>query len=135
MKLMTKLKLSELEDDIEVGRDGSVDENWTVGELKHEIINLGESHHKHTDWCTLKPETWRPDAESMISQYIENEYQDMYEDWDERANDCITPEHIAKIQAVLDDAFKDGHATQYWSYDKPVEIDILPTPAPKEGEA
>ncbi|MNV92210.1 hypothetical protein D3C71_1867810 [compost metagenome] len=52
----------------------------------------------------------------------------MYEDWDERARDCIKPEHIEKIQAVLDEAFKGGYETEYWTYVNPVEIDIRPTP-------
>lgn len=128
-----KLKLSKLDDEVEIAREDS----WhilTVGQLKHEMQNLGEPHHKHNDWYTLKGAQWRPDAEAMIERHIELEADDMYEGWYDRAWDCINPEHIEKIQVILDQAFEDGHATNYWNYDQPVEIDILPTTAPKEGD-
>ncbi|OAB36994.1 hypothetical protein PMSD_09970 [Paenibacillus macquariensis subsp. defensor] len=125
MNEQAKLKLSEIDDDIEIGRyDTNV--RYTVAELKREIIELGESHHKNDDWHILIGQTWVPSAKRMIENYIENECDDMYEDWDERANDCITLEHQQRIQAVLDEAFSTGHATDYWTFDKPVEIDIKP---------
>lgn len=59
----------------------------------------------------------------IIEQFIENEYNNgMYEGWDERANDCIKPDQIDSIQAVLNEAFSRGYATQYWMLDGPEVI-------------
>ena len=123
--MTTVLKLSELDDAAELGRE---DQNtiYTVADLKREIIELGEPHHLYDDWYTVIPQKWRPDAKYMLESYIENEYQEMYEDWDERAMDCITDEVARQIQAILDKAFSSGHATDYWTFDKKVEIDIIP---------
>jgi len=117
------LKLSEMPDDIEVGREG-VNCKYTVAELKREIIELGEPHHEYSDWYTVKNQRWQPDAEGMIENYIESQRDDMYEDWDERAYDCLDDEVKARIQAILDEAFSGGYATEYWTFEQPVEIDI-----------
>jgi len=75
-------------------------------------------------WYVCTEQRWGPNAKYMIDTYIEQEYDRMYEDWDDRARDCIKQEHIDKIQAVLEDAFKGDHATKYWTLDGPeVEID------------
>lgn len=123
---MEKLKLSTLNDDVEVS---SMDTHiiYKVAELIVEITVLGEEHHLTNNWYTTKRKKWKPSAETMIESYIESEYDDMYEDWDERANDCITDEVKSKIQSILDEAFKDDYATVYWTYEEPVEIDIFPT--------
>jgi hypothetical protein len=129
---MTKLKLSELPDDVEV----SVEEShtvYTVAELKREITELGEPHHESSNWYTIKRQRWQPSAKSMIEHYIECIYDEMYEDWDERAWECIKPEQIERIQAVLDEAFDSDYATAYWTYDKPVEIDIFPPDSEKSA--
>ncbi|MGC5327002.1 hypothetical protein [Brevibacillus sp. SYSU BS000544] len=119
------LKLSELADDVEIGREEhSV--KYTVAELKREITELGEPHHENNDWFTVKPERWQPSAERMIEVYLDNEYQDMYEDWDERANDCFTDDVKQRIQAILDEAFSSSYATDYWTFEQPVLIDIKP---------
>lgn len=121
-----KLKLSELADDVEL----SVEETstvYTVAELKREILELGESHHNTPNWCTVVRQRWLPSANNMLDTYIENEHQDLYEDWDERAWDIVVEHDLEKkIQSLLDEAFKDDFATSYWTYDKPVEIDIYP---------
>jgi hypothetical protein len=114
---MAKVLLSEISDDTMLSYEDS-HETVTALELR-QMIAAGEIKPLDHTWIVAEPKVWKPDAEYMIIQYIENEYQDMYEDWDERANDCIKPEHIAKIQAVLDEAFSDGHATQYWMLDGP----------------
>lgn len=123
---MGKLKLSQLADDIEI----SIEEShtvYTVAELKHEIIELGEAHHESSNWYTIKRQRWSPDARYMLERYIEDVYDEMYEDWDERANDCITDEVVKKIQEILDEAFKGDSVAVYWTYEQPVEIDIYPT--------
>lgn len=123
---MGKLKLSQLNDDVEV----SVEETstvYTVAELKREILELGEPHYKTEGWYTVKRENWQPSAHSMIESYIENEYQEMYEDWNERAWDCVMNYGLVdKIQSMLDETFKSDYATRYWTYEEPVEIDIFP---------
>ncbi|MFY0521419.1 hypothetical protein ACOMCU_26920 [Lysinibacillus sp. UGB7] len=120
------LKLSELADDVEV----SVEESntvYTVAELKREILELDEPHHKTPNWSTVIRQKWSPCANSMLDSYIDNEYQEMYEDWDDRAWDMVAKHDLEnKIQALLDEAFESDYATAYWTYDKPVEIDIYP---------
>ena len=122
---MKQLKLSELHDDIELSIEESTTV-YTVAELKWEITELGEPHHESSNWYTIKRERWNPNARYMIDSYIENEQDSMYEDWDERAMDCVTDEVVSKIQAILDEAFKGDYATAYWTYEEPVEIDVFP---------
>ncbi|MFW5438863.1 hypothetical protein [Paenibacillus apiarius] len=119
------LKLSELADDVEIGREEH-NRIYTVAELKREIIELGEPHHEYKHWHTVEHQRWQPSAKRMIENYIEDEYQDMYEDWDERAHDCITDEVEKRIQGILDEAFSGDHATAYWTFEEPVMIDIYP---------
>lgn len=119
-------KLSELSNEIEL----CVEESsiiYTVAELKREILELGEPHHETDTWFIIKKKKWKPDVVRMVEQYIENEYDDMYEDWDERAMECMTDEHLNKIQEILNEAFKGEDATVYWSYEESVEIDIFPS--------
>lgn len=118
------LKLSQLADDVQIGREEH-NTKYTVAELKREIIEFGEPHHEYT-WYTIKMHRWHPDAEYMLNTYIDQEYDEMYEDWDERARDCITDEVKQRIQAILDEAFSSDHATVYWTFEEPVEIDIYP---------
>lgn len=122
---MEKLKLSQLSDDVEV----SIEETstvYTVAELKAEILD-GEPHHESPNWYTVTRKRWVPDAHSMFDRYIDCERDDLYEDWDERAWDCIEKESaVTKVQKILDEVFKGDHATAYWTYENPVEIDIFP---------
>jgi hypothetical protein len=122
---MSKLKLSQLPDSTEISAEDS-NSVYTVKELKREILEFGEPHHETGSWYTLQHKRWHPSAASMIESYIESEYCDMYEDWDERANDCITQDVVNKVQSILNEAFKGDSATEYWSYIDPVEIDIFP---------
>lgn len=122
---MEKLKLSQLNDDVEISIEES-NSVYTVAELKREILELGEEHHKSDNWYTIIRKQWKPSAINMIRDYIEREYDDMYEDWDERAMDCVSDTVVANIQTILDEAFESDYATAYWIYDKPVEIDIFP---------
>lgn len=122
---MEKLKLSRLNDDIEI----SIEESstvYTVAELKREILELGEPHHESDNWYTVIRKKWSPDAQFMLERYIDSEQDNMYENWDNRAWDCVSKGVIGKIQEVLDEAFKSDYATAYWEYDQPVEIDIFP---------
>lgn len=120
---MTELKLSQLADDVEISNDSTL-RIWTVEELKHEILNYGDD--STGQWFTTKRKKWRPCAQSMIEGYIENQADQMYEDWDERAKDCISDVLIQNIQTLLNEAFEGDEATVYWEWDKPVEIDISP---------
>jgi uncharacterized protein YdaL len=131
VQVRTILKLSSLPDYVEVSAldSGTV---YTVKELKDEILRLGEPHHLTKGWHLIERKRWNPSAANMVESYIDSEYCEMYENWDERANDCMTKEVIQKIQDVLDEAFKGDHATAYWSYEEPIEIDILP---PEDKEA
>ncbi|HAM79579.1 MAG TPA: hypothetical protein DCO80_02065 [Ornithinibacillus sp.] len=127
MQVVKRLKLSELADDVEV----SIEESstvYTVAELKHEILEIGEPHHESSNWYTITRKRWKPNAMHMVENYIEREYDEMYEDWDSRAMDCLTDEVVSKIQSILDKAFEGDYATLYWTCEDRVEIDIQPPP-------
>jgi len=82
---------------------------------------------------TTVRQKWTPSAERMIESYIENEACDMYEDWDDRAWECIDKRGLVEeFQNWLDAAFSTGYATDYWTYDKSVIIDILPPKVEQE---
>lgn len=122
---MEKIKLSMLADDVEV----SIEESstvYTVAELKAEIIELGEEHHLSTNWHTVVRHKWEPCAESMIDNYLENESCDLYEDFYSASMGEMSKGAIEKIQSVLDEVFKNNSVCDYWTYEKPVEIDIFP---------
>ncbi|GEM04135.1 hypothetical protein HMI01_11230 [Halolactibacillus miurensis] len=128
---MKKLKLSELDDDVEIGIDGAQSVQ-TVAELKQEINLYGAPIHDSDEWFVLIRRRWNPNAQTMLEYYIDNEEGDMYEDWYEQAWDCISDGVIEKIQTILDEAFSGDYATAYWTYENPVEIDVFPKS--EEGE-
>jgi hypothetical protein len=122
---MAKLKLSELSNDIEV----SIEESstvYSVAELKREIMKLGEEHHLSTNWYTVIRRKWQPCAETMIDSYLESESCDLYEDFYSVAMGEMQKVAIDKIQTILDETFKSSSTSDYWVYDKPVEIDVFP---------
>lgn len=116
---MSEVKLSQLSNDTEIAYEES-GFTITVGELK-KLIKDGE--YDGETYYTIQHRKWQPSAKGMIDNYIENEGQEMYEDWEDNANQCITPDHIAAIQAVLDQAFEGDFATAYWTHEKEVLID------------
>lgn len=124
---MGKLKLSQLDNGVQIANEFHTI-NSEVGELKDDIIEHNTPYHNvKGDWFVITPAKWEPNAKDMLDGYIESIYQEMYEDWDDRAWNCITDEVINKIQKILDETF-DEATTNYWEFDfsKPVEIDIRP---------
>ncbi|MDQ6418690.1 hypothetical protein RB620_04485 [Paenibacillus sp. LHD-117] len=120
VKVKETVKLSELPEGALLSYE---DAHFTVSpsELRQRIAD-GESFEPHT-WYVAVEQRWKADAKHMIERYIEDEYDNgMYEDWDNRAKDCLRPEHFERIQAVLDEAFKDDYATKYWMLDGPEVI-------------
>ncbi|MCA1066091.1 hypothetical protein QTG56_25625 (plasmid) [Rossellomorea sp. AcN35-11] len=122
---MDKLKLSELEDDVEVAVEDS-HTVYTVAELKKEIIEMGEESHLSNNWYTIKKRRWEPDAGTMVENYLENESCDLYEDFYSVSMDEMEKGAIERIQSILDETFKSKSICSYWTYEKPVEIDVLP---------
>lgn len=124
-------KLSELKNDVEVSYEyGDV---YTVGELKAALLDpMSDDEFSHRQWYIIERKRWHPSAQSMIDDYIESESHDMYEEWEESATDCITPDHVAAIQAVLDKAFEGDFATEYWTLAEEIKIDVSPK---SEGES
>ena len=122
-----KLKLSQLDDDVQVSceRETSV---YTAGELKREIREFNKPINEDDKWYVVSPAKWKPDAREMLENYIEYEYQDMYEDWDERALDSLDKGMLETIQGILENTFGLS-VTDYWKYDfdKPVVIDVFQT--------
>jgi|GEM_PF-6160934 len=92
----------------------------TVAELKEELKKDDDTTIR--TWYVAQSQSWAPDANRMITDYIENEYQEMYEDWDDRANECVTDEVVKKIQTILDKAFESDSVKQYWTLEKKIEI-------------
>lgn len=122
------VKLSELDDSIEIANErGSL---YRVCEIKAETEKFNEDFSDTTcygKWYIAEPATWKPDAKWMFERYIDCEYDDMYEDWDQRIWSCFTDEDFKKIQDILDDVVKrDNGVTNYYNLGKEVEIDILP---------
>lgn len=118
-------KLSELSKDVELSYEDA-GFAYTAAELKQELLNslVDNEYLLSKDWFLIERKHWKPDARNMIDVYIENEYQEMYEDWDERAMDCISDEIISKLQNVLEEALKGDSVTEYWNYTESVEIDV-----------
>lgn len=116
------VKLSELPNETLVSYEDA-HFSLTAEELRQCVAN-GEHEGRNEVWIVGVEKRWKPDAKWMLESYIENEYDQMYEDWDDRANDCIKKEHIERIQAVLDEAFSGDSATVYWLLDGSV-VDIL----------
>lgn len=116
---MSKVLLSELPEDTLISYE---DACFTVSpsELRQRIAD-GEGVENHT-WYVAVEKRWKPSAKSMVERYIDSEYDEMYEDWDDRARDCLKPDHYQRIQAVLDEAFSGDHATKYWMLDGPEVI-------------
>lgn len=95
----------------------------TAYELKIELTKYDGQELANETWYTIQRKRWKPNAHHMIETYIDHQYDDMYEEWDTRAKECLNDEHYQKIQEVLNEAFKGDSATEYWSYEKGVIID------------
>lgn len=115
-----KVKLSELSEQTVVSFE-EAGYTLTVAELKAELKKDDEAAER--TWYVVEAQTWQPDAQRMVEDYIEQEYQEMYEDWDERAMDCINDDVLSKIQTILDETFKGSSVRDYWTLEKLIEID------------
>ncbi|QJI52452.1 hypothetical protein [Psychrobacillus phage Perkons] len=122
---MSNLKLSQLNDDVEISLEES-HSVMTVSQVKREILELNEEHHLAGEWYTVNRVRWEPCALSMVCQYVEDQEDDMYEDWSEQALKHISNEAIQQIQKLLNEAFKGSNVNDVWKYDVPVDIDIFP---------
>lgn len=116
------IKLSELPNETEISIEES-HEVITAGELRQDLERDGDLDQANAKWLTIRRKQWKPNAQRMITSYIEQEYDDMYEDWDERAMDCVSKTVVDNLQQILDEAFKSETVTEYWSYEKDVIID------------
>lgn len=119
------VKLADLADDEVVSFEDetytlTVSVTLTVAELKEKLKKDNDATRKK--WYVVQSQTWNPDAKRMIENYIKNEYKEMPDDWDDRANDCITEEVVQKIQSILDKAFESETVKQYWILKKKIEI-------------
>ncbi|WP_277585856.1 hypothetical protein [Psychrobacillus antarcticus] len=122
---MENLKLSQLNDDVEISLEES-HSVMTVEQVKREILELNEEHHLAGEWYTVNRIKWEPCALSMVTQYVEDQEDDMYEDWGEQALKHISTEVIQQIQKLLNEAIKGSSVNDVWKYDIPVEIDVFP---------
>lgn len=109
------IKLSELKDEIVL-----MDENsrcYTVKEAKNDL-SINGNFYVTTEYQASV------DARDVLETAIENEYGNMYEDWNELVLDDITDEDVERIQAVLDDIFNRNKEqnTAYYQ-DEKVDMD------------
>lgn len=115
------MKLSQLALDTLIGREEQSPK--TVEEVITEIKD-GEPHGDYA-WYLTKVHYWKPDAERMIDRYIQDEYEDMYEDWDERAYD-IFKRLVPQIQKILEETVEKNKdcVSVYYTCGEEVEIDV-----------
>jgi rubrerythrin len=111
MEKAKKVKLSELSESTLLGYEEGTD-TLTPSELFDKIA--ANEDVVEFRWFVLAEKGWKPDAQQMLTNYIESESQEMYENWDERAADALKQAHIDEIQRILDHAFKDEHVSKYW---------------------
>jgi hypothetical protein len=122
-------KLSELEDSSYL-----VSESFgkcIVEDIKDEI-NIDGRDASNEKWFLPIEQKWGPDARYMLDDYIENQYDNLYEGWDEKARDCLTVENVKELQDLLNRIFVGKHVTEYWEFGEQVEIDVFPA---KAGES
>lgn len=115
------IKLSELPSDTLIGREEMTP--MRVSDVIEEM-RMGEPHADHV-WYLTETHYWRPDAAKMVNRYLENESDEMYEDWDERADDVFGM-LIPQIQALMDeltDLHKE-HVSVYYTCGDEIEFDI-----------
>lgn len=120
MKMLNKerekvmIKLSELKDDVIL-----MDENQNIYEAK-EVKNDTSIDGKL--YTTMEYQAGI-DARRMLENAIENECDNMYEDWEECILDDVTDGDIEKLQAVLDDIFNRAQE-QNIAYYQDEEVDM-----------
>ncbi|WFA86485.1 hypothetical protein [Paenibacillus amylolyticus] len=120
MTQTTKVKLSQLTEDTQLSFEGATCA-YTALQVRELISEDGEW--ALYDWQVCSPRTWKPSAETMIDNYIDQERDEMYEEWDVDAAGKVTKEGFAEIQAVIEKMFGEY---QYWMFDGPeVIIDSL----------
>ncbi|MCI3197650.1 hypothetical protein GXP75_18635 [Bacillus sp. HU-1818] len=117
-------KLSELPGEIEIATAINPSLLYTVDEVKAEIEG-GKPHHEKT-WVIINSRKWKPNADQMIDKYLDDENENMYEGWYEKAKANISNDAIQKIQSILDGELNYPGLTDYWTLEGEVEIDIFP---------
>lgn len=116
---MDKVKLSTLSKDTIVLVDGNININ-TVEDILGDLEGF-----RGKQVYTTKEYHARFDAESILNDAIEYEYQDMYEDWDDSISNDITEEDKADIQKILDRILaRNPNQNIAYNSDKLIEIDM-----------
>lgn len=114
------IRLSELAVDAKV-----IDENlsvYDVAELKDDLQYFKDKDKK---LYTVTEYQAGIDARDMLESAIESEYDNMYEDWEERILDDITDDDIGKLQDILDDILSRGRDQNIAYYqNEEVEVDL-----------
>lgn len=125
MKMKKPLKkLSELPNETEIASDSNHSLSYTVDEVKSEI---GDGFPHHIDsWFIIKRQKWKSNADLMICRYLEDEGEDMYDGWYEKAKSNISDDAIKKIQSILDGELNKPSITDCWTLEEEVDIDIFP---------
>lgn len=113
------IKLSELQNDVKV-----MDENSNVHDVKDVKNDLKHWKDKCRKLYTTTQYQANINAKDMLESAIEDEYQNMYEDWDDKILNDISDEDIEKIQAVLDDILNRNKEQNIAYYlEKEIEVD------------
>jgi len=116
---MEKVKLSTLSKDEIV-----IVERYTLINTIEDILEDIPSYRNKNVYTTI-PRNASFNARYIIDNAIEDEYQDMYEEWYQSIKDDVTKEDIEEIQAIFDRILS-RNPTQNIAYDtdKLIEFDI-----------
>lgn len=116
---MKKVKLSTLSKDTIVLVDGNININ-TVEDILEDLEGFrGKKVYTTTEYHAGF------DAESILNDAIEYEYQNMYEDWDDSISNDITEEDKADFQKILDRILARNPSSNIaYNSDKLIEIDM-----------
>lgn len=112
-------KLSELKDEDMLIIDGTV-------RSKEDFLNELEFYKYEVDKVyTATQYKAHIDAWDMLEGALENEYQNMYEDWFDNILSDVTEEDIKDIQSILDRILSRNESTNIcYTEDEIVEVDI-----------
>jgi len=116
---MEKVKISTLSKDTIILVDGN-SSIYTVEDVLNDL-----DYFKEREIYTTTPHHASFNAESIIETAIEDEGDNMYEDWDERIREDYTDEDIVDLQKVFDRILgKNPSQNINYESDKEIEIDI-----------
>lgn len=107
------------------------EDEMILNEHTEHVLNVGEIIEEGTEdlrkdgWYVANKETWKPSAQQMLEQYLDNESDDMYEDFSENVYHSLK-DVLPKIQDILNQTLENDSVCDVYrcDYTRPVEIDM-----------